>query len=317
MDNWIVQSDTAFTLIPGRNYLIPDTLTASRNIALPAHHNGGTASSGHTWLLVNNTSAFNVTVTPPATQRFYQDGDTALTIAAAYTLTPGVLHLITSKTANREWNLYPFPELVASSVTLAMMADMATASLIGRNTAGTGVPEVLSKTTVLSLLNVEDGADVTDATNVAAAGATMDSDASLAGNSYFLDDDAFSADSATQVASQQSIKAYVDAAGGGLTPVYKIASYTVVAGEFVLVDSGGTDRTITAPATIAVNDRFAVHHFNTSGTPATVTVARNSHTLRYQGDTNGKAGGAATDITLSDGQTVHFIASDSTNLEIV
>jgi len=45
------------------------------------------------------------------------------------------------------------------AVTLAKMADMATASLIGRNTAEIGVPEVLSKATALSLLNVADGAN--------------------------------------------------------------------------------------------------------------------------------------------------------------
>ena len=46
------------------------------------------------------------------------------------------------------------------------MADMATASLLGRNTAGAGDPEVLSATTARSLLNVEDGATAnsTDAT---------------------------------------------------------------------------------------------------------------------------------------------------------
>lgn len=52
------------------------------------------------------------------------------------------------------------------AVTLPKMADMATASLLGRNTAGSGVPEVLSKTTAQSLLNMEDNADVTDAVNI-------------------------------------------------------------------------------------------------------------------------------------------------------
>lgn len=51
--------------------------------------------------------------------------------------------------------------ITAKAVTLSKMDDMATASLIGRNTAGVGVPEVLSKATALSLLNVADGADVT------------------------------------------------------------------------------------------------------------------------------------------------------------
>jgi len=48
-----------------------------------------------------------------------------------------------------------------STVTLAKMADMSTASILGRNTAGTGVPEVLSAATtktLLSLNNVENTA---------------------------------------------------------------------------------------------------------------------------------------------------------------
>lgn len=44
------------------------------------------------------------------------------------------------------------------AVTLAKMADMATASLLGRSTAGTGSPEVLSASAARTLLNVEDGA---------------------------------------------------------------------------------------------------------------------------------------------------------------
>lgn len=62
------------------------------------------------------------------------------------------------------------------------------------------------------LAGIEAAADVTDAANVAAAGATMDADTSLAGNGYFLDEDNMASDSATKVPSQQSVKAYVDAA---------------------------------------------------------------------------------------------------------
>lgn len=40
------------------------------------------------------------------------------------------------------------------AVSLAKMADMATSSFLGRSTAGTGAPEVLSATTATSLLNV-------------------------------------------------------------------------------------------------------------------------------------------------------------------
>lgn len=52
----------------------------------------------------------------------------------------------------------------------------ATSRLIGRVTAGAGVAEELTATQVRTLINVEDGADVTDTTNVTAAGALMDSE---------------------------------------------------------------------------------------------------------------------------------------------
>lgn len=105
--------------------------------------------------------------------------------------------------------------IAANAVTLTKMADMATTSFIGRNSASTGDPEVLSAATARSILNVENGstadqsnaeiktayeanadtnaftdaeqttlsgieasADVTDAANVATAGAVMDSDIS-------------------------------------------------------------------------------------------------------------------------------------------
>lgn len=51
-----------------------------------------------------------------------------------------------------------------------------------------------------------------DSTSVDAAGATMNADTTLAGNGYFLDEDNMASDSAVKVASQQSIKAYIDAA---------------------------------------------------------------------------------------------------------
>lgn len=44
--------------------------------------------------------------------------------------------------------------IAANSVTLAKMADMATASFLGRNTAGTGDPEVLSIATAKTMLNL-------------------------------------------------------------------------------------------------------------------------------------------------------------------
>lgn len=51
-------------------------------------------------------------------------------------------------------------QITNKAVTLAKMDDMATASLLGRNTGGAGVPEVLGASTVRSLLGLVPGTDV-------------------------------------------------------------------------------------------------------------------------------------------------------------
>lgn len=61
-------------------------------------------------------------------------------------------------------------------VSNAKLADVATSTFKGRATAGSGDPEDLTAAQARTILNVEDGADVTDATNVTAAGALMDSE---------------------------------------------------------------------------------------------------------------------------------------------
>lgn len=58
---------------------------------------------------------------------------------------------------------------------------------------------------------VEAGADVTDATNVDAAGAVMNTDLSTASMGFVIDEDNMASNSATKVPTQQSVKAYTDA----------------------------------------------------------------------------------------------------------
>ena len=113
------------------------------------------------------------------------------------------------------------------AVTLAKMNDMATASFIGRNTAATGVPEVLSKAEALAVLSVEDGADVTDETNVTDAldGATLDA-ATVAVADKVLIQDADGSD-VLKTVTIQSIQDLINIAG----ETKKVEILTIAAGD--------------------------------------------------------------------------------------
>ena len=62
---------------------------------------------------------------------------------------------------------------------------------------------------------IEESADVTDAINVNAAGATMNTDADISANTWVIDENDMTSDLDTKVPTQQSVKAYVDAQAGG------------------------------------------------------------------------------------------------------
>lgn len=108
-------------------------------------------------------------------------------------------------------NIVVGDQLTDDSVTNEKTAEMATQTLKGRASAGTGDSEDLTATDVRTIINVEDGADVTDSTNVDAAGAVMEADTSTATYAFVVDEDNMISNSATKVPTQQSVKAYVDA----------------------------------------------------------------------------------------------------------
>jgi len=76
--------------------------------------------------------------------------------------------------------------------------------------ATTSADGLMSSGDKTKLDGIETSADVTDATNVAAAGAVMESDTSTANMSFVVDEDNMSSNSSTKVPTQQSVKAYVD-----------------------------------------------------------------------------------------------------------
>ena len=64
--------------------------------------------------------------------------------------------------------------IAADAVTYAKIQNVtATDRLLGRDSAGAGIVEEITPANVRTMINVEDGADVTNATNVTAAGALM------------------------------------------------------------------------------------------------------------------------------------------------
>lgn len=125
------------------------------------------------------------------------------------------------------------------------------------------------------LAGIETAADVTDAANVAAAGATMDADTSLAGNAYFLDEDNMASDSATKVPSQQSVKAYIDAAitaaKSAMLPVGSIVHLNVSTNPNTLYGFGTWAR-IEGRFIVGVSDSDGDFDLNDTGGAKTVTL---------------------------------------------
>lgn len=102
----------------------------------------------------------------------------------------------------------------------------------------TGVVTNVTATEARAILNVEDGADVTDATNVAAAGAVMEADTSTASMSFVVDEDDMASNLATKVPTQQSVKAYVDSNGGGIDKGALFPATAAVGDYFHRTDNG-------------------------------------------------------------------------------
>jgi hypothetical protein len=78
------------------------------------------------------------------------------------------------------------------------------------NLATTTDSGLMSSSDKSKLDGIESSADVTDATNVEAAGAVMETDTSTTDMQFVVDEDNMVSDSATKIPTQQSVKAYVD-----------------------------------------------------------------------------------------------------------
>ena len=139
---------------------------------------------------------------------------------------------------------------------------------------------------------IEANADVTDATNVDAAGAVMNSDTTTASMSFVVDEDNMSSNSATKVPTQQSVKAYVDAEVGAVDVTTSIAG-----------DSGSgsvsTSQTLTVSGTSNEIETSASGQSITIGLPSTVNVTTSIDVPTIE-VTNVKAKDGTTALTISD-----------------
>jgi len=79
--------------------------------------------------------------------------------------------------------------------------------------------------------------------NISSAWATMNTDTTLAWNSYFLDEDTLVSDDPTKVASQQSIKAYVDTTLWAITWEVKLRTTTTAPTNWLIADWAAISRT--------------------------------------------------------------------------
>ena len=168
-----------------------------------------------------------------------------------------------------------YQPLDAQLTSIAGLTPGAEGRIITSN--GLGGYQISAPGDVRSYLNVEDGADVTDATNVDAAGATMNSDTDVSSNSWVIDEDDMNSNSATKVPTQQSVRAYTDNAVSGLTEKINI---TTTNGTVSGTASETTFLTVTIPAnTLGTNGgvigRF---YFEIS------TASTSSKTLRMKFD---------------------------------
>ena len=102
----------------------------------------------------------------------------------------------------------------AAMIKLAAIESGATADMTGAEIKvayeGESDTNAFTDALLTKLTNIETNADVTDATNVAAAGAVMESDTTTAAMSFVIDEDSMATDTDTKVPTQQSVKAYVD-----------------------------------------------------------------------------------------------------------
>ena len=155
-------------------------------------------------------------------------------------------------------------------------------------------------TSVFTNLDISGDVDVdgtleTDALSINGTAVTSNAaELNILDGKSFVDEDDMSSNSATAIASQQSIKAYVDSTTSDINyNLTKTANYTAVGGDRILCDTSGGAFTITLPASPSAGDKVHVLDAAASFDNNNLTIARNSKKIQ----------GATADLTITTENT--------------
>ncbi len=173
----------------------------------------------------------------------------------------------------------------------------------------TNVTNIGTNTTKLA--GIEAGADVTDATNVDAAGAVMNTDSTTASMSFVIDEDNMASDLDTKVPTQQSTKAYVDSQVSGVGLAEVVASNSSSGTHSGGITTIATTVTISNADDTSTGGEVEVHATKqhsgyTSDIVMTFKRQKGSATWNFVGKI------LSTEITQGTGKTATFTSDTST-----
>ena len=145
-------------------------------------------------------------------------GNTETGIAVTYDDADGTLDFVVASQTDENFTTADHSKL--DGIEASATADQTDAEIRAAVEAATD-SNVFTDADHSKLDGIESTADVTDATNVAAAGAVMESDTTTAAMSFVIDEDNMASNSATKLPTQQSVKAYTDARETAITSAYQ------------------------------------------------------------------------------------------------
>ena len=197
-------------------------------------------------------------------------GNTETGVAVTYDDADGTLDFVVASQTDENFTTADHSKL--DGIEASATADQSDAEIRAAVEAATD-SNVFTDADHSKLNAIEATADVTDATNVAAAGAVMESDATTAAMTFVKDEDNMASDSATHLATQQSIKAYVVAGDAAVTTAMQSYADTAEADAKTYADAAVAAIVDSAPGTLDTLNELAAALGDDANYATTTTAA--------------------------------------------